>query len=270
MYSGIEDSLRMDHSLHRDKLKSRRRLSLQRQLFSLFLEIFSNLFSFQTSGWNLSNSTSLGTPIRYSLCFFGCRKESSSKIIGRVEIPVTLVASRPNESFDCWFKLLEVKGKNDIGTPGFVRLILRFAQVSIDPQSSPQVMPVQMPIENPIQAPQTNPRKPTQEAIVPPQFIQQPQKDPKVAVCPVCETAISLDIIQQHINKCLEKQQQPSPPHRLPAQPQFTQQPQFPQHPPQYQIQYPQYQPQNPQQPRYLLYPMYTPQDVAHPQAKPT
>jgi len=62
---------------------------------------------------------------------------ASDKIIGRVEIPISILATKPNEIFDCWYKLLETKGNLDLRTPGKIRLVLKFLPRSSDAPSAP-------------------------------------------------------------------------------------------------------------------------------------
>jgi len=77
--------------------------------------------------WNQSFEFNLSFHPEFDMLFVSlvASKAFGEKIIGRIEIPLTLVVAKPNESFDCWFKLLETKGKNDTKTPGSLRIVMK-------------------------------------------------------------------------------------------------------------------------------------------------
>jgi len=62
--------------------------------------------------WNESFEFSLSEHPEYDVMFFTLVAKStlgSDKILGRVEIPVALLACQPNADMDTWFKLLPEK-----------------------------------------------------------------------------------------------------------------------------------------------------------------
>jgi len=139
-------------------------------------------------------------------------KSFGDKVIGRVEVPITLVVAKPEETFDCWFKLLETKGKGDTSTPGAIHLILRFTHRLVnqiaDPRSSLILTQsgIAPQLENPSSVPVKIERQ--TDSLTQPTIKQEDQ----LAACPICNSAVPLSTIEQHVNSCLDKKiSQPVP-----------------------------------------------------------